>query len=286
MAFGVVAMSGYTQKTWGFTGKPVQDSVVEKLRLIEAKSGGRLGVAIFDSQSGETYAYRGDERFPMCSTFKLLAGALILKRVDQELEKLARRIRYDAADLVPYSPVTEKHIGASGMSVSELCEAAITLSDNTAANLLLHSFGGPAQLTAYLRSLGDTMTRLDRIEPELNEAIAGDLRDTTTPNAMLGTMRRIVLGDALSAGSRDQMVEWMLGNKTGGSRLSAQLPAGWRVGDKTGTGDNGTNNDIGILFPPERGPLLVTSYLTGSSAPAVTRDATHAEVGRLAASLL
>ncbi|MGB7193952.1 MAG: class A beta-lactamase [Collimonas pratensis] len=286
MAFGTLAIGAWTQKSWGITNTPSAHPVVEQLRQIEAKSGGRLGVAIFDSHSGQTYAYRGGERFPMCSTFKLLASAFVLKRVDQGKEQLTRRIRYQKADLVPYSPVTEHHTGAGGMTVAELCEAAITQSDNTAANLLLHSFGGPAQLTAYMRLSGDKMTRLDRIEPHLNEAAPGDPRDTTTPSAMVSSLREILLGGNLSGTSRQQLTDWLLANKTGDKRLRALLPSGWRVADKTGTGDQGTANDIGMLLSPDGAPLLVASYLTGAPGPAAARDAVHAQVGRLAASLI
>ncbi|MDB5768663.1 MAG: penA [Collimonas fungivorans] len=287
-ALGALVLGGYTQKSWASAAavaKPVADPIARQLRQIEAKSGGRLGVAILDTVTGQSHAYRGDERFPMCSTFKLLAAGLTLHRVDQEQEKLARRIRFERADLVPYSPTTEKHVGGEGMSVAELCEATLTLSDNTAANLLLHSFGGPSQLTAYMRSLGDKVTRLDRIEPELNQATPGDPRDTTSPNAMLSTMQQLLLGNALSADSRKQLTTWLLANKTGDKRLRALLPAGWRVGDKTGSGAYGSTNDIGILFPPGRAPLLVATYLTGTKAAEATRNATLAEVGRLAASL-
>lgn len=286
-ALGALALSGYTQKSWASAAsaaKPVADPIARQLRQIEIRSGGRLGVAILDTLTGQSHAYRGDERFPMCSTFKLLAAGLTLKRVDQGQEQLARRIRYEAAELVPYSPVTEKHVGG-GMSIAELCEATLTLSDNTAANLLLHSFGGPARLTAYVRSLGDKATRLDRIEPDLNQATPGDPRDTTSPAAMLSTMHQLLIGNALSADSRKQLTTWLLANKTGDKRLRALLPAGWRVGDKTGSGAYGSTNDIGILFPPDRAPLLVASYLTATKASEATRNAALAEVGRLAASV-
>ncbi|WP_442782276.1 class A beta-lactamase [Collimonas fungivorans] len=287
-ALGALVLGSYTQKSWASAAaaaKPAADPVARQLRQIEAKSGGRLGVAILDTVTGQSHSYRGDERFPMCSTFKLLAAGLTLHRVDQGREQLARRIRFEKADLVPYSPATEEHAGGDGMSVAELCEATLTLSDNTAANLLLHSFGGPPQLTAYLRSLGDKVTRLDRIEPDLNQATPGDPRDTTSPSAMLSTMQQLLLGNALSADSRKQLTTWLLANKTGDKRLRALLPAGWRVGDKTGSGAYGSTNDIGMLFPPGRAPLLVAAYLTGTKASEATRNATLAEVGRLAASL-
>jgi len=284
-----LASSGYTQKIWATTAHAAGASTASfqhAVRRIEAGSGGRLGVALLDTRTGTRHGYREDERFPMCSTFKLLAAALVLARVDQGQEQLERRVSVRAEDIVDYSPATQPRAGGAPMAMAELCEAAVTLSDNTAANLLLASFGGPEGLTAYARSLGDDKTRLDRNEPQLNGAIPGDPRDTTTPAAMLGTLQKIVLGDALSPVSRDRMNRWLLGNKTGDTRLRALLPTGWRVGDKTGAGAYGTNNDIGVLWPPgDRAPLLVCGYLTGTTAPVAVRERTLAEVGRLAASL-
>lgn len=245
---------------------------------IEQKTGGRLGVHVLDTATGRRAGHRQDERFAMCSTFKFLAAALVLARVDQGKEGLDRRITYSRNDLVTYSPVTEKHAGTDGMTMARLCEAAVTLSDNTAANLMLASFGGPAGLTAYMRSLGDPHTRLDRIEPGLNEARAGDPRDTTTPAAMVGSMQKILLGDALSPGSRALLLQWLDDNKTGGERIRAGLPADWKVGDKTGTGENGAANDIAILRPPGRPPLLLSVYLTETKASMADRNAAHAAV--------
>lgn len=246
---------------------------------IEAQSGGRLGVAVLDTDTGSRAGHKADERFPMCSTFKLLASAAILGRVDAGKEQLNRRIAYDAKDLVTYSPVTEKHVGA-GMTLAELCEAAITVSDNTAANLLLANLGGPDGVTAFARSLGDTLTRLDRNEPTLNEAAPGDPRDTTTPAAMLANIRALVLGVALSEPSRGQLKTWMLANKTGGGRLRAGLPGDWAVGDKTGSGEFGTTNDVGVIWPPGRAPIVVTIYFTETRAALEQRIAVLASVGR------
>ncbi len=246
---------------------------------IEQESGGRLGVAVLDTRTGMQSGHRSDERFPMCSTFKLLAAAAILRRVDAGAEQLDRRVRYAAKDLVTYSPITEKHV-ADGMTLGELCDAAITLSDNTAGNLLLAALGGPGGITAFARSLGDDVTRLDRIEPELNEAIPGDPRDTTSPAAMTANLRSLLIGDALSASSRARLTAWLLANKTGDTRLRARLPAGWRVGDKTGLGANGTNNDVGVFWPPGRAPIVVSAYLTETAAvPSTQRDAAIAAVG-------
>ncbi|MBA4328969.1 MAG: class A beta-lactamase [Polaromonas sp.] len=258
----------------------------QTVRQIEAASGGRLGVAMLDTQSGASYAYRGAERFPMCSTFKFLAAAHVLSRVDQGREQLDRRIAVRASDIVVHSPATQPRVGGQPMTVAELCEATMTLSDNAAANLLLRDMGGPQGLTAHMRSLGDEITRLDRMEPELNEATPGDPRDTTTPQAMLQSMQKIVLGTALSAASRAQITRWLLDNKTGDRKLRALLPAGWRVGDKTGGGDHGSNNDIGIFWPPGRAPILVTAYLTQTKADLPVRDRAIAEVGQLVAALV
>ncbi|XEG70892.1 class A beta-lactamase [Pseudomonas sp. abacavir_1] len=269
-------------------GTPRADgqSTLERLKQLERDSGGRLGVAVLDTGNGRRFGLREDERFPLCSTFKLLLAACVLARVDRGEEQLARRIVYSQADLVEYSPVSERHVGQPGMSVAELCEAAITLSDNGAANLLLASLGGPAGLTDWLRSTGDDISRLDRNEPTLNQALPGDPRDTSTPRAMVATLQRLLLGDILQPASRDQLNAWLAANKTGDKRIRAGLPTGWKVGDKTGTGERGTSNDVAILRPPGRAPILVAAYLTGSPASAEKREAVLAEVGRLAAGLV
>ena len=250
---------------------------------LERGSGGRLGVAMLDLQSGRRHLYRAHERFALCSTFKFLAVALVLARVDSGRERLDRRVVFGDQDLVTYSPITKDHTGPGGMSLGEICEAALTLSDNTAGNLLLASFGGPPALTAYARSLGDRVTRLDRRETELNEAAPGDPRDTTTPAAMVRNMQHILLGRALSVSSRAQLTAWLCANKTGEHRLRAGLPAEWRVGDKTGTGEHGATNDIAILWPPGRAPLLVAAYYTESTATGEARNAVLAQAGRIIA---
>lgn len=190
---------------------------------MEKRCGGRLGVGMLDIHTGIFVGHRANERFPMCSTFKVLAAGALLKHVDQGHENLSRRIRFNAADLQTYSPVTKSHAGGEGMTLSEICQAALQYSDNTAANILLAQIGGPAGLTRYARSLGDTNTRLDRTEPSLNEATPGDPRDTTIPEAMLLDLKFLLLGDALSPASRDRLIAWMKGNKTGDKRLRASL---------------------------------------------------------------
>jgi beta-lactamase class A len=259
------------------------DEPLARIAALEKAHGGRLGVAILDTATGRRINHRGEERFPMCSTFKLLAVAGVLARVDRGEESLARRIEFAKADLVSYSPVTEKRTGAPGMTLAEICEAAITLSDNTAGNLLLDRIGGPAGLTAFARSLGDDITRLDRHETILNEAIPGDPRDTTTPAAMLRDMQAVLVGDALSAASRAQLVAWLEATRTGDTRLRAGFPRDWRVGDKTGTSNNAVFNDVAIAWPPGRAPVLVTAYYAESPADDDTANAVIAEVGRIAA---
>jgi len=247
---------------------------------LDARSGGRLGVAVVDTGTGQRAGHRVGERFPMCSTFKALACAAVLARVDAGQEDLERRVRYSAADLLSYAPVTKDHAGDVGMTMGELCAAAVTLSDNTAANLILASLGGPSAVTAFARSLGDPITRLDRIEGGLNEATPGDARDTTTPDAMASNLRSLVTGDALSKRSRDQFVTWLVGCQTGDAKLRAGVPATWRVGDKTGSGGHGTTNDVAVMWPPGRAPVIVSVYITDTVASSDEANAMFVAVGR------
>lgn len=269
----------------GFARESAGTGAHARLAGLERRHGGRLGVAILDTASGRQVMHRGDERFLMCSTFKLLAVAAVLARVDRGAERLDRRVVIAPSALLEYAPVTRQHVGKPGMRVDELCQAAITLSDNTAANLLLASLGGPAAVTSFVHGLGDSVTRLDRIEPELNEGSPGDIRDTTTPAAMLATMQKVLLGDVLAASSRQQLIAWLLACKTGGEQLRAGFSRDWVVGDKTGSGSHGETNDVAVVWPPARKPLLVTSYYVDSSASSAERKRVLAEVGRIAASM-
>ncbi|WP_316194215.1 class A beta-lactamase [Bradyrhizobium sp. SZCCHNRI3052] len=253
---------------------------------IEADSGGRLGVALLDTASGALSGHRLDERFPMCSTFKALLAGAILTKVDAGTEQLSRRIPIAQGDILSYAPVTKAYVGTSGLSVGELCEATVTLSDNTAANLLLASLGGPAGLTRAIRGFGDAITRLDRIEPALNESVPGDPRDTTTPAAMAQTLAKLTTGTALSAASRDILNGWLIACKTGGAKLRAGLPGEWRIGDKTGAGERGSSNDVAVIWPTGRAPVVVSSYLTETKASDDKRNAVHAAVGRAVAGAL
>jgi len=260
----------------------------DQLAKLDKRHEGRIGVAILNLATGERIGHRADERFLLCSTFKALTAGYILARVDKDEEQLDRRIVYAKKDLVNWSPITEKHVGGDGMSVAELCQATLTLSDNTAANLLLKSFGGPAGLTTFLRSIGDETTRLDRFETELNtHDKPGDQRDTTTPAAMLETLRKLLFGNVLSRSSRAQLVAWMVMNKTGDEKLRAGFPADWMIGDKTGgNGDKyGNSNDVAVAWSPDRGAVIVAAYCEIPSVSEKERAAVLADIGRIAAQL-
>jgi beta-lactamase class A len=266
-------------------GRGQADEAEPALAAIEQRLGGRLGV-LAGTQERVLLRHRADELFPMCSTFKVPAAASVLARVDAGSESLDRLVTYGNGDLLNYAPVVRKGLEAGGvgrMTISDLCAAVLEWSDNSAANLLLKALGGPEALTLWLRSTGDPVTRLDRNEPTLNTALPGDPRDTTSPAAMRTTLARLLLGPSLSAASRARLEAWMVASQTGFKRLRAGLPADWTCGDKTGTGDNGTVNDIAILRPPGRAPILACVYVTGAQAPTDVVEAAHAEIGRLVA---
>ena len=233
----------------------------QRLEQLEATFAGRLGVVALNSNTGEVLSYRGEERFPLCSTFKVMLAGAILQRSTLTPGLLGERITYRKSDLVAYSPISEKHV-QDGMTVAELCAATVQYSDNGAANLLMKLVDGPEGVTTFARSIGDKHFRLERWETELNSAIPGDLRDTTTPLAMAHSLHRMVLGDALPAAQRQQLQEWLKGNTTGATRIRAGLPASWPVGDKTGTGDYGTTNDVAVIWPTAKAPLVLAIYLT------------------------
>jgi beta-lactamase class A len=264
---------------WGYDSERLR----ARLAQLDKRSGGRLGCAVLNTSTGAVIAHRGDERFPMCSTFKASAVAFVLQRADRREERLDRRIVFSARHIVTHSPITELHVGGHGMAVADLCAAAITVSDNTAANLLLESFGGPAALTNFWRAIGDTVTRLDRKELELNEATPGDPRDTTSPAAMVENLHKFVLGDVLRPASRELFTKWLVANTTGDARLRAGLPRDWVTGDKTGSGKHETTNDIAVTWPSNRKPFFVAAYLTQGPGSDDARNAILAEVGRAVA---
>ena len=276
---------------WGLTGcafvskqqAAAAKTLEGELAAVEARSQGRLGLHVLDTASGAEAGWRSDERFPMCSTFKTLLAARVLHLVQAGEIKLGRKLYYSPSELVPWSPVSGKRAGANGgMTVQDLCEAAVVVSDNTAANVLLQATGGPAALTQWLRTLGDDTTRLDRNEPTLNAAITGDERDTSTPTAMLNTLQKLLLGDVLEGFGRALLQQWLMDSRTGDKRLRAGMPSEWSVGGKTGTGENGTACDSIIIWPtPQSAPVLVTAYLTGSKLDAAGREEMLAQAGEV-----
>jgi len=261
------------------------DTLFKTFAEVETRLGGRVGAAILDTETGRQWAHRADERFPLMSTFKAFACAALLARADAGEETLERVVPVLETDLVTYSPVTEKRIGEE-MTLSELCQATMATSDNTAGNLVLESLGGPQGFTAFMRSIGDTETRLDRRETELNEARPGDPRDTTTPAAAAQALHDLILGDLLSERSRRQLEEWLVGNEVGGPLLRAGLPQGWRIGDRTGAGGNGSRAIIAVIRPPQRKPVVAAVYLTGTQASMDARNAAIADIGRTLAQAL
>jgi beta-lactamase class A len=252
----------------------------DSFKALENRIGGHIGIAAFDSNTGRRIDYRADDRFPMCSTFKLLAAAAVLKRVDQGKEKLDRFVTYTKADLLEYAPVTRRHVGEGGMTLGTLCEAAIEQSDNTAGNLLLRVIGGPGGLTNFARSIGDKVTRLDRTEPALNNFSPGDQRDTTSPRAMQQDLVKLLTTDVLSVRSRSQLEAWLVGNQTGSAMIRAAVPAGFKVGDKTGRSGDGTMNDVAIIRPPSRRPIFIAVYSRGTIASVDKRASVVADAAR------
>jgi beta-lactamase class A len=238
------------------------------LTALEQRFDARLGVYALATGTGATVAHRADERFAFCSTFKALATAAVLHR--NPLTHLDVVVRYTGADLMKSSLVTREHL-ATGMTIGALCDAAVRYSDGTAGNLLLRDLGGPAELTAYARSIGDTVTRMDRVEPDIVSAIPGDPRDTSSPRALGADLHALVLGDALEPAKREHLRDLLVRNTTGANRIRAALPAGWTAANKTGTGDHGTLNDLAVVWPPDSAPLVV-AIMSSKAAPDAPYD--------------
>jgi beta-lactamase class A len=251
------------------------ETVIDAARAVEADLGGRVGVMLRAPGSTPLAAWRADERFPLSSTFKTPLCGAVLARVDAGKEQRDRLVSYAADALVTYSPVTEKHVG-TGMTIDQLCAATITLSDNTAGNLLLKTLGGPAGLTAFLRTLGDQVSRLDRWETALNEGVPGD---TTSPAAITTTLETLLFSAALSPDSRAQLETWMQQDQVADALIRKHLPEGWSIGDKTGAGGHGSRSIIAVIRTPQGSPWLAAIYLTGNTANMDARNAAIARIG-------
>lgn len=284
-----MAMAALMARPTGAVPATRRSDAAVRLRSLEVGQA-RLGVCFLDTATGEASGNRMEEHFAMCSTFKLALVAACLREADHGRLDLAQVLTYSEADLLPWAPVTRQNLADGGMSIAALAQAAQELSDGVAANLLVRRLGGPAAVTAKFREMGDTETRLDRYEPDLGLVLSADLRDTTTPSAMARLVGRITTGDLLQTSSRERLVQWMQNTDTGRNRLRAGLPAGWRSGNKTGTGraEGTTNkcNDIAITFPPDRPPIIIAAFFdSGEYTAQVERrhEAVLAEVGRIAA---
>lgn len=255
-------------------------TIQKKLAELEIQSGGRIGLSAINTANNKHLQYHTHERFPLCSTFKIMGVSAILKQSMADKHFLQQKVHYKKKDLVAFSPVTAKHL-VTGMTIAELCAATIKFSDNTAMNLLTKQLGNIGKINTFAHSIGDNTFRLDRYEPELNSAIPGDLRDTSTPTAMAASLQRLTLGDALALSQRKQLLSWLKDNTTGAARIRAGVPKNWPVGDKTGTGDYGTTNDIGIIFPPKCPPIVVAIYFTQKTKDAIPRNDVIAAATRM-----
>ncbi|MFE7855253.1 class A beta-lactamase [Streptomyces sp. NPDC057403] len=255
-------MAGTATVTALLTSAPAH-AATGPLTELEREHGARLGVFAHHLRTRRTLAHRADERFPICSVFKTLAAAAVLRDLDRHSEVLSRRIHYTRDDLVDGAPVTgtDEHL-AHGMTIAELCDAAVRCSDNSAGNFLLRELGGPTAITRFARSLGDPVTRLDRWEPELNSAEPGRRTDTTSPRAIGRTTARLLLGGALNPSDRALLTHWLLNNTTGGTRIRAGVPGTWAVAEKTGSGSYGTTNDVGVAWTADGDPIVLAVLST------------------------
>lgn len=256
------------------------DPLVSAAKDLEKQLGARIGFAILDTETGTRWEHNASQRFPLTSTFKTMACASLLQKVDAGDLDIDDVIRFSDTDLVTYSPVTENFAGDEGMTLGDLCSATMTTSDNTAANLILKQIGGPVGLTQFLRSTGDETTRLDRFETELNEGLPGDERDTTTPGAMIATLQQLTFGNTLSSPSRALLRDWLTGNEVGDDLIRAGVPNDWVVGDRTGAGGYGSRANVAILWPPARKPIFAAIYITETEASLDERNAAIARIGR------
>ena len=243
----------------------------------------RVGAAVLDTATGQSWGYHAVQRFPMDSTHKAFSCAALLAKVDKGEASLDRRVTFVATDIEPYSPITENRIAPDSMSLSELCAASLGVSDNTAANFVLAADGGPGGVTAFLRTLGDQTSRLDRTEPDLNEAAPGDPRDTTTPAAAMADLDKILLATVLKPKSRERLTQWMIADRVAAPLLRAALPEDWRIADKTGNGGHGSRGIVAVMWPPDRAPLVAAIYLTDTKA---SLDARNAAIARIGAALV
>lgn len=260
-----------------FDGSPLTQAI----QLEEARLAARIGAAVIDLKNGSTWHHRGDERFPLNSTHKVFSCAALLHQVDQSRLSLNHTVQVAAASLVTYSPIVEKRVARQqALSLQEACAAAVSVSDNTAANLVVQALGGPSAVTAYMRTLGDDITRLDRLEPELNTVSPGDVRDTTTPNASVRSLHQVMLGKVLREPSQALLTDWMKQDSVANDLLRSVLPPSWEIADKSGAGDQGSRSIIAVIWPSSRPPLVVGFFVTQTTASMAERNAAIARMGQ------
>ncbi|MES2030997.1 MAG: class A beta-lactamase [Pseudomonadota bacterium] len=250
---------------WPALAKEKAKDAPTALQAYERDTSGRIGVYAENLKTGAKIAWRANERFVMCSTFKASLAAFVLARIDRGEDKPDRMISYAAADLLEYAPVARDNLARGALSVSDMCKAIVELSDNTCANMLLARVGGPAALTAFWNKTGDGVSRLDHYEPLLNRSRPGNPQDTTTPAAMAGNVKRFVTGGVLTSASRDQLIDWMVNCKTGDKRLRAGLPKTWKIGDKTGNNGKDAAGDIAVAWPKPDQPVIIAAYTQGGA---------------------
>lgn len=253
----------------------------KSIAALESVHGGKIGVYAINTANNQKLGYRSDERFAMCSTHKMLLVAAVLSRVDKQKDSLDRLVKFSQSDIQSYAPIAKQHLEQGAMSVADLSAATIQYSDNTTATLLLKSIGGPKAFNRYMQSLGDRITRLDRYEPEINTNIPLDPRDTTTPSAITNSMHKLLVGNALSANSKELLLEWLIGNTTGDKKLRAGINPNWKVGDKTGSGENGASSDVAIVWPTDSKPWLIAVYYTDAKSSPDQQSAVIAQVGKI-----
>ncbi|MGI9280766.1 MAG: class A beta-lactamase [Endozoicomonas sp.] len=254
--------------------------VEEKVIALEKRLDARIGVSIYEVSTKKGWSYKGNQRFPLMSTFKTLACAKLMNDADNNKLSLNSATTVTKEMLVTYSPVTAKQVGKN-ISLEKACEATMLTSDNTAANIVLEHIGGPSELTNFLRSTGDSVSRLDRIETKLNEGKPGDLRDTTTPEAIVQTLNQLVFGNVLSEPSKNQLKQWMIENQVADGLLRSVLPDGWSIADRTGAGGYGSRGIAAIVWPEYKPPFIVSIYITETDSSFDARNSAIAEIGEL-----
>ena len=265
----------FTQATYALDSAKLLQAVQAEENVLQA----RIGMAVIDTNTGSTWDYRGDERFPLNSTHKTFTCAALLAKSDKQPHLLSQEESIRKEMLVSYSPITEKLLSPDTITFDRLCQAAVSYSDNTAANVAFDAIGGSAGFNAFMRSLGDAQTRLDRKEPELNEATPGDLRDTTKPIAIVQSLKKVLLDDGLPASAQATLKQWMLDDQVANALLRAALPADWKIADKTGAGGHGSRSIIAVIWPPARQPLVVSIYITQTQAPMAESNQAIARIG-------